>query len=232
MIYCISDIHGEYNKYKRMLERIQFRPSDTLYVLGDVVDRGPKPMAVLQDMMARPNVIPLIGNHEYIAIQCLTFLMTEITEASLARFDADRLQDLTDWLNVGGMSTIDDFRRLTAEEKREILDYLGEFTAYEEVTAGGNAYVLVHAGLSNFSPEKPLAEYYPHEMIVSPPDYSRVYYPDKYLVTGHLPTRNIIGNPRPDRIFRSERHIAIDCGCGFGGPLGAICLDTGEEFYV
>lgn len=232
MIYCMSDLHGDYDRYKRMLEQIRFRSEDTLYVLGDVVDRGSQSMAILRDMMARPNVIPLSGNHEYMAMQCLAFLMTEITDGSLARFDENRMRALTEWMSEGGSATIEDFRRLPVEERRDILDYLGEFSAYEEVTAGGSSYVLVHAGLANFTPEKPLEAYGIHEMIFSPPDYSRMYYPDKYLVTGHLPTRNIAENPNPDRIFRANNHIAIDCGCGFGGFLAAICLDTGEEFYT
>ena len=40
MIYAVSDLHGCYEKYIKMLEKIQFRETDTLYVLGDVVDRG------------------------------------------------------------------------------------------------------------------------------------------------------------------------------------------------
>ena len=37
----MSDIHGEYDKYLAMLEQIDLSEDDTLYVLGDVVDRGP-----------------------------------------------------------------------------------------------------------------------------------------------------------------------------------------------
>lgn len=30
-----------------------------------------------------------------------------------------------------------------------------------------------------------------------------------------------------------DNHLAIDCGCSYeGGRLAAVCLDTGEEFYV
>ena len=39
MIYCISDIHGEYDKFIQMLGLIGLRDEDTLYVLGDVFDR-------------------------------------------------------------------------------------------------------------------------------------------------------------------------------------------------
>ncbi len=232
MTYCISDIHGDYNKYKRMLERINFSDSDTLYVLGDVIDRGLHPIEILFDMMSRPNVIPLIGNHEYIALMCFDLLNKEITVKSISELNADKLRNLEEWLNVGGMTTIDEFHHLTVSDRQKILDYMGEFIAYEEVTVGGKSYTLVHAGLDNFSPEKPLCDYELYEMIFAPPDYSRIYYPDKYLVTGHTPTRNIIDNPRPDRIYRANNHIAIDCGCGYGGPLAALCLDTGEEFYI
>lgn len=36
MVYCLSDIHGEFERFRRMLELIQFSGDDTLYVLGDV----------------------------------------------------------------------------------------------------------------------------------------------------------------------------------------------------
>ncbi len=53
-----------------------------------------------------------------------------------------------------------------------------------------------------------------------------------YVVTGHTPTQEIAGNPRPGYIYRANHNIAIDCGACFpGGRLAAICLDTGEEFY-
>ena len=75
MIYCMSDIHGHYDKYLEMLRKIDFKDSDTLFVLGDVVDRGPSSMEILLDMMCRPNVIPILGNHEYEKINwCFIFI--------------------------------------------------------------------------------------------------------------------------------------------------------------
>ena len=61
MIYAVSDIHGCYSQYKEVLEKIRFSDEDTLYVLGDVLDRGPDGFQVLADMAGRYNVIPLIG---------------------------------------------------------------------------------------------------------------------------------------------------------------------------
>ena len=58
MYYAMSDIHGCFDKYQEMLELIEFVPRDTLYVLGDVIDRGPDGIRILQDMNTRPNVFP------------------------------------------------------------------------------------------------------------------------------------------------------------------------------
>lgn len=231
-IYCMSDIHGEYDKYAQMIELIELSDDDTLYVLGDVIDRGLGSIDILMDMMRRPNVIPLIGNHEYMALSCLRILSQEITEESIAELSEDVITGFLEWQNVGGQITIDEFHRLCYTDKQDVIAYLGEFELYKEVECGGKTYVLVHAGLDNFAADRPLDDYDLHEMIFNVPDYFLTYYPDKYLVTGHSPTFNIDDNPNPGKIYRANNHIAIDCGSGFGGQLGCICLDTGEEYYV
>jgi len=230
--YVMSDIHGNYEGYKSLLEKVGFSDGDVLYVLGDVIDRGRRSIKILQDMMLRPNVIPLIGNHEYMGLQCLQFLMQDITEDSIASINEETVRGLLEWQNVGGQATMDEFHKLNREEKQDIVDYLEEFSLYEEITVGGKKYVLVHAGLCNFSVDRPLEDYQLYELLFKAPEYFRVYYPDKYLVTGHLPTCAISENERPYFIFKGNNHIAIDCGSGCGGQLGMLCLDTGEEFYV
>lgn len=230
--YCISDIHGDYEKYIKLLELIKFKDDDILYVIGDVIDRGNQSIRILQDMMLRANVIPIIGNHEYMAISCLKFLMNDIREDSINNIDNDIIQGLLEWQKVGGQTTIDEFRKLSKEEQYDIIDYLEEFSLYETVNISRKEFILVHAGLSNFSEDKALDDYQLYEMVFEKPDYDRIYYNDKYLVTGHYPTRAIVNNLNPDYIYKANNHIAIDCGCVFGGQLGAICLDTGQEFYI
>ena len=51
MTYVMSDIHGEYEKYLEMLKLIRFSDEDELFVLGDVLDRGPEPIKLIMDMM-------------------------------------------------------------------------------------------------------------------------------------------------------------------------------------
>ena len=59
MLYAMSDLHGEYQKYLAMLEKIKFNQEDTLYLLGDLVDRGPEPVKILHHAAAQ--CVPLIG---------------------------------------------------------------------------------------------------------------------------------------------------------------------------
>lgn len=230
MVYAIADVHGCYDKYQAMLENIRFRDDDILYVLGDVIDRGPDGVRILRDMMLRSNVIPLLGNHEFMAAMCLPWLLAEITEESLARLDGTQVGALQDWMNNGGGPTLRALGALSQEERQDILDYIREFSLYEEVEVNGRAFVLAHAGLGNFSPDKPLEDYTLEELLFSRPGPDTVYWPDRTVICGHTPTWYL--GDDAGRIVRRDTWIDIDCGCGSGGKLGCLCLDTMGEFYV
>ncbi|WP_418746108.1 metallophosphoesterase [Frisingicoccus sp.] len=232
MYYVMSDIHGCYREYRKALKMIHFGEEDTLYVLGDVVDRGPEPIRVLQDMMLRRNVFPIIGNHEYMALMVLKKFAAEITEANTENYlSADDITSYMNWSLNGGQTTVEEFRKLSSDERQDIMDYLEEFTLYEEVQTGGKNYVLVHGSFEPFVPGKPLDAYDLSEVIFKSPDYNKVYFGDCYLVTGHRPTLWLEGAQR-GRIFEKNHHIAVDCGCVFGGRLGVYCLDNGKTWYV
>jgi len=228
--YCVSDIHGMFEKYLRLLDKIAFSDDDTLYVIGDMVDRGPQPMALLNDMMHRKNVIALAGNHDLLA--CM-FLKKLIYGGRQEDLDDKTMMDILLWQQDGGASTLADFHKLTVPERQEIVNWLSELELYREIRVRGETYVLVHTGLGqNAAADRPLDDYELEDYLFARPRYDRMCFPDKYIVSGHTPTRLIPDNPNPDHIYRANRHIAIDCGCVFGGYLGAICLETGEEFYV
>lgn len=230
MYYAISDIHGCFDKYKEMLSLVDFTPRDTLYVLGDVIDRGPDGVKVLQDMSLRPNVFPLLGNHEFTAAICLPWLMAEITEQSLAALDETQLAALSEWLTNGGDMTLRGLNQLNREEREDIQEYFREMDLYAEVEAGGRRFVLTHSALEHFAPDKPLEDYELQDYLFGRPAPEAVYYPDRILIFGHTPTRILGGG---DKIIRQKTWIDIDCGCVFkGGRLGCLCLDTMEEFYV
>lgn len=232
MTYVVSDIHGYFDKYNRLLELINLGESDTLYVLGDVVDRGKDGLRILLDMSYRWNVIPLLGNHDYMAHNMLRLLNTEITEDNYStQLDSDSIARMHEWHMNGGLATQAEFSKLTLEERESILEYFEEFSLCEEVYVRGKRFILAHAGLSNFSQSRSLDSYTPDEVIWQACDYSKKYFEDAFLITGHTPTFTI-DKTCDGKIYKANNHIAIDCGAAFGKNLGCIRLDDFEEFYA
>lgn len=233
MIYVMSDLHGAYERYLKMLEMIHFSEQDILYILGDIVDRGPDPIKILQDMMNRENVFPLMGNHEAMALPVLEHLTVEITEQNYAsHLDEDHFYAYINWQFNGGDSTIEQFRALPYTQKIAILDYLHEFSWYETLDIDNDSFILVHAGLGNFHPHKKLSEYSAEELVWSRPQESQAYFSDPHIhvISGHTPTLAMNGKAQ---IFFSHPHIYIDCGAVFPqGRLGCLCLNNMQEFYI
>ena len=230
--YVMGDIHGEYDLFMELIDKLKLKDEDTLYVIGDVIDRGPHPIKVLHKLMDMPNAVCLVGNHELMALECLKFLMKEITDMSIEELDVKMLDNITTWQYNGSKTTIDEFRKLNMEEKQDVIDFIRDFLICEELSVNDKDYILVHAGLGNFSPDKFIDDYSLHELVWERADYQTKYFDDIVVVTGHTPTQTIAENPKPGYIYRANNHIALDCGaCFHGGRLAAICLDTGEEFY-
>ena len=64
--YLIGDLQGCHTPLQRLLKKIGFSPSrDTLYLLGDLVNRGPQSLAVLRSLAALGDAAQcLLGNHD------------------------------------------------------------------------------------------------------------------------------------------------------------------------
>lgn len=231
--YVIGDIHGELDQLKTLLTKMNFGKQDELYIMGDVIDRGPHPIQTLQYLMTLPNCTCLIGNHEVMAIQNLHLLMNEITETFVDSLKEEDMLSLSEWMNNGAQSTIREFYNLSQEGRQNIIEFIADFEAYEELTIKGQDYILVHAGFGNdFCVLTPLEDYALEELVWFRTDYEIPYFEDKIVITGHTPTQYISCNPRPGYIYKGNHHIALDCGaCSQMGRLAGICLETGEEFY-
>ena len=65
-LYLIGDLQGCNAPFQSLLRKIDFSPSrDTLYLLGDLVNRGPDSLGVLRSLMALGDAAQcLLGNHD------------------------------------------------------------------------------------------------------------------------------------------------------------------------
>ncbi|MEE0265499.1 MAG: metallophosphoesterase family protein, partial [Acutalibacteraceae bacterium] len=227
MKYVMSDIHGCYEEYLKALDMINFSDDDTLYILGDIIDRGYDSMKLMKDIMSRKNIIPLAGNHEFAALRFLKSFSSDSTENDEILKNSE---DFLLWRMNGGDKTFAEFMELSEDERRMIVDYISEMSLYEEITVNDKAYLLVHAGLEPFDKDKAIEDYTIKQLLWSRPDYNSKYFDDRFTVTGHTPTAREKGNN--GTIIKRNNHIAIDCGCVFGYNLAVFCLDTSEEFYI
>ena len=65
MIYVLSDIHGNKENFDSILEKINLRMEDSQYILGDVIDRYPYGIQLLQQIMGSlisDVLLPLIND--------------------------------------------------------------------------------------------------------------------------------------------------------------------------
>ncbi len=232
MIYVMSDIHGCYEKYCEMLKKIKFNNNDIMFVLGDIFDRGGKSIQILKDMMMRDNIIPIIGNHDYTAYNCIKELNARDTYKTVDDIIISNIPSLQYWIRHGGSPSIEELKIYSSQEIDDVLHYIETFSLCEEVRINGIRFVLVHAGLENFSPEKEISEYTIDDVCFKISDYNRQYFYDgTYVVTGHMPTFQIDESYR-GKIYYNKNNIAIDCGAAYGEKLGCLCLNTMEEYYV
>ena len=65
-IYAVGDIQGCLQPLKRLLKQVDFDPAeDTLWSVGDAVNRGPKCLKTLRFLYKmRDNLVMVLGNHD------------------------------------------------------------------------------------------------------------------------------------------------------------------------
>lgn len=197
-----------------------------MYVLGDVLDRGSGGMKILLDMAGRSNMILLMGNHDrqaYILLSNLYRFSDENYSKELA--DVYRL-----WMSDGGRPTVKEYVMLSDGEREIVMKTLKKSLMKKERTVNQNIFLMAHT-VPGADRVCEYEQWNLDDYTIGRPDYQKVYFKDKYIITGHTPTE-YIDKKSKGKIWMGNRHIAVDCGAVFGNPLGCLCLDTLEEFYV
>ncbi len=228
MTYVVSDLHGCFDKFKKLLKEIHFTDNDTMYILGDIVDYGEESIPLLCDISMRYNVIPILGEHDYKAYKLLTALSDMLSGGTP---DSEVISEMAEWMQDGGKPTIEGFKELDDDMKEGVLEYLSDMSLYEEVEAGGKSFVLVHAGIADFDAGTPLEDYMPEDFISEAQDVDREYFEGVTLISGHVPTYEIDGAEH-GKIYKGEYGYIIDCGAAYGEALGALRLEDGKKFYI
>lgn len=123
-LYCIGDIQGCDAALGRLLDKIAFSPSrDTVYLLGDLVNRGPDSAAVLRRCREHDGALRcLLGNHD------LHLLAAAHGARKPSRRDT-----------LGSV--------LDASDRDALLDWLRRQPLARTHEHGGGTLLMVHAGV-------------------------------------------------------------------------------------
>lgn len=139
--YCCTDLHGMWNLWEQIKNYCD--DTDTIYFLGDAIDRGPYGIKIMKDLLMDKRVKYLLGNHEEFFIDVAPLLLNMDRE--------DLLKKKNDFLNLwicnGGVDTIVDFVSCTNSEQNWLLNelkQLTDFTVY--VNKRNDIIYLCHAG--------------------------------------------------------------------------------------
>ena len=224
MEYCIADIHGYYDLFCRLMDKIHFSDNDRLYVLGDMIDKGPDSIRLIKLLFSMQNVVCIAGNHEYDFLKFYRGLMKQ-TE----NYDSV-LDQLKKYFSDGELLGWD------------IVDQLDMLPFYVET----QAFIGVHAGIpvSNnvlLPFDKVTCEQFVYDRRFKDPDV--LPNGGKCVLFGHTPTRYLKGKdeiifyPRPTVKANGNKisdyyKVHLDTGSWLGGVMGCVCIDTCECFYV
>jgi serine/threonine protein phosphatase 1 len=222
--FVIGDLHGCVSTFREMTEvQLRLRKEDTLFLLGDYIDRGPDSKGVVDhilDLQKRSyRVVPIMGNHEYMLLNAV-----------------DDEEEFGLWEFNGSFATlisfgIDASRAREPGSVHEIPGFYIDFFRNLPIYAETPGFVMVHAGIGHdkqnpFDPDFALwtrEEYYNRQLMNG-----------RRLVHGHTPfslasIRERVHDPE-------EKFINLDGGCVYNdykdyGNLVALDLDS-LELYV
>lgn len=233
-IYVMSDIHGEYELFLTMLDKINFSKDDKLIILGDVLDRGENPIKILEYIMETDNIEMIMGNHERMFLDYIS------TESVYDKYVAKVL-----YFRNGGKNTLNEFEGLNSSSQDKVTSYLKNLPLYKVI----DNYVLVHSGINmtgirNLKNIDEIMKKQSEEDLLWSREEFFTYraIKDYTVIFGHT-VSGLLNAKNDDESYNFtiwyddiwEDKIGIDCGSclrEYGGQLGCLRLNDKEKFYV
>ncbi len=261
-IYAVGDIQGCDEAFELLLEMIEFAPSrDRLWLVGDLVNRGPQSLAVLRRVMALGEAaVTTLGNHD------LHLIAVAEGIRKLHRGDtlddvlgAPDREDILDWLRSRNLMHIEGEHALVHAGllPQWTTDQALALAQEVESALRGKRFRRFLARMYGNQPNRwsdSLASADRLRVIVNAMTRMRVCTPDgkmdfgfsggaEDVPAGYLPWFAVPGRASRDRtvicghwsalgLRQEERLLALDSGCVWGGTLTAVRLDDRRLFQV
>jgi serine/threonine protein phosphatase 1 len=204
-LIAIGDIHGHKLALESLLNLVSPQKEDMIVPLGDYINRGPDSRGVLDSLLGlqeQCHLIPILGNHEEMMLD--------------SRDDRHAEQR---WRFQGGEATLKSYgdNAEVGQIPQCHWDFLSQCRSYYET----EKFIFTHANYCWYSAlnDQPslLLRWLSLEESAPRPHVS-----GKTVILGHTP-----GSIRDEGFYR-----CIDTGCGFGGLLTAMDVDSKRVWQV
>lgn len=217
--YAITDLHGMWDLWESIKNYCD--ETDTIYFLGDAIDRGKDGIKLMKDLLHDKRVIYLKGNHEEIMSIVAPKMMNGVYD-----------DDCRWWADNGGELTAESFLALPLEEQTELLyeiDHLIETDCY--INKYDKNIFMCHSGailpreIYQYTKTNPYL--WDRDHFKDPWDLGE----ENFIVHGHTPTQllseTFLGIRRVNGILRyADNHkICLDTGCFATGICALFDLD-------
>lgn len=241
-ILAVSDIHGNLTYLKALLDKVRFSRDDILFLVGDMIEKGPESLDTLRFVMELEKnytVYPISGNCESLWLPWR--LLAKTNRERLREYALDRKNSLFNEMleqvsePLSEDTDMDEAVALVTEHFKEELDWLDKLPNI----CVTEHLLFVHSGIDT---AVPLEKQHRIRVMDMKAFYSQeASFSDRYCIVGHWPV--VLYNEQTQDaspiIDRSRQIICLDGGNVLkrDGQLNALVIpeeastDFTWEFY-
>ena len=228
MRYIMSDIHGEYDLFVRLLEKIHFSESDELYICGDIIEKGKDTVKLWKLIFSMPNTHVIMGNHEDNFLKHYNYLM-RTCDGDFSSVLDNLKKCITDG---GGDGELLDW---------DMIDEMEALPYYIET----EDFICIHAGCTLLEDGRvPPLDTVPTDELINNRKFKN---PDvvpkntKCVFFGHTATNAVCGEDKiiaykktdlPTSDIGDFAKVHLDTCTFVSGVLGCFAVDTCKVYYV
>ena len=241
----IGDIHGYYERFMQLLEKLNLQPDDVVYLVGDILDRAPSPEEqkriidwCMTNITRTGQFRMVLGNHEYTA-------MSKILYAQAITFGED--ESFMDVLLANDNNYfLFNFTRDMDIDWDSFAKFAKALPIYYKITSNGNTYVVAHSWVCSNEDDSigNVISLEPGRInvgkSVTDRKHSKSQPENCIIIHGHYPTTMLEFykdyNPESKPVgLRIGNNVCVDTWC-FGGPdkgnLTAYCIEEDKFYYL
>ena len=148
--YVISDVHGYAKRFFDLLDQIEFNPrEDELYVLGDIIDRGPEVGEMCEwawNNKDNDHIHFLLGNHEDMMLYSMRQPYHYWDDMAYCEDNISHSPHI--WFWNGGERTYEDLMTWEESKRHDFIKWVDTWPLFYDIEVNGRRFVMVHAGMA------------------------------------------------------------------------------------